>query len=247
MKSCQVILLFLTILLSACKKDDQAYLSGLVHTVEFTYGNAHFIETYSYDENRRVIRIDNSKGYFTGYTYHSDTVIVRYYSSTGNVSSTYIYKLNEYGAIDSGRSFTSNPGNDTYFKYLYNEEGYKIATKGYGPSLTLSETYDFTYADGNLISLTNNWSSGGNIVQIDMEYYMDKENKLDATFTGQNYLRKSDNNLLKHKITKFGADDPDPTIMISDYTYDYYSDGKIRVVTTNTIDQPITTQVYTYY
>jgi YD repeat-containing protein len=239
MKPTIISLFFFLVLFSSCKKEECNDFAGLIHTVDHTYGTYHRFYTYSYDENRRVIRRESSEQVFEN-TYKPDTILVNmFYQGTLEVTSTYF--LNGYSMIDSVSTIHPLTMDAYYYKHLYDGE-YISSIKYYAEDLLLHWTYYYNYSNENLAFINEISSDGDTLSKLQYEYYTDKENMIDPSFPFQSYGGKPSKNLVKRRVEIHYTD-----IRVYDYSYTYDSEGRIQTQTVSTANQPDAVDVYTYY
>lgn len=126
-------------LISGCKKagnsvtETEPVKSCKISTIERTLGGVGPPETYIYDENKRLIKINNGQNVTLSYS--TDKISVKFASGPADIT----YNLDASGRVVSGTDCT----------FKYNSEGYLIeAFKDYG---SFTVTVYLTYENGNLI------------------------------------------------------------------------------------------------
>lgn len=226
------------ILILSCKKgkDDNIPVNALrIKTVT----NMNVVTTYTYDVQRRIIKIENETGFFKDVFTYEPGKINRVYSEPSNTV-TMSYTLNASGYIQS----LTYPGTNSITFYEYRTDGYRL--RSYDDKIPLTELkYYYNASTGLLDSARSTTGAKWNYTNL-FHFNTDRAN----TIADENFGQAFWGNLSPHPVKSIVTRKPDGNVVTVSFTnYAYTYDNKNRVASRmfTTSGGQTGTENYTYY
>lgn len=246
----------------------------LANTLTFdNNGELEFSESYQYDNQGRIIKVDDNEGHYSTIEYSELTIIVKDYFE-GKLEGTSIGQLNSKGLCTS----ITYDDSDDLESYEYDNNGYrKLSTDETDIYL---HTTAYSVSDGNYMTIisedqsktqnsahakevglfkrsflaanlqkrmtSKNWlksTAQGNIYKTDYQFYKDKINTIEFENMGISFMGKQNKNPIKEEISTFTFEGDPSQIKTNTYTYEYYSKGRISKQVTDDGNYSIYTYV----
>lgn len=234
-----VALLFITTLITSCKKDEDDAATPATPVCRVTHmkdlrSTDSLVQTY--DSQNRPIKSTwydedgNLLDYYETYVYAPNKLTYTYYSDATTIENQSQYILNPNGTVHYIVEIIENNGSaeyDTSF-YTYDSQGYntRIVYKTQYVGTNNSISYDtiwYTYTDGNMTTSTFKNSNG----ETEIETYtytnlVDKANVFGGVLPFSSNLYGVPNKNLPLLGTGVGGSSTEK------YSYEFYSDGYIK-------------------
>jgi YD repeat-containing protein len=179
--------------------------------------------TYTFDDQRRITRTDQSDGSYTTFSYSGSQLTALSFDAETNEEETLTAQVDA-----NGRVVQLNLEGET-FTYAYNADGRPTTSSGGG------ETTTYTYEDGNLTSTATTYDG-----ITEYQYYSYLTDKQETRYTADNALfGNPSRNLLSTVSTVDGP--------VRTHTYEFDSSNRVtkETVTFGEGSEPIVT-TYTY-
>jgi hypothetical protein len=233
-KSISLLIVLLTITVTACKKEENKGSSILPKTTTClvktsnTYTN--IFRNYEYDDNNKLISltIKNGSSEFTyNYTYLTNSVKI------GNNDT---YNLNSFGLAESSDHIV--PDGEMHYTYQYDNQNQIISAIGNGelngkPSTSKSL---YEYSNGNMVKLTSESNTSTFGVRT-FEYYLDKLNPFKKSLESKTF-KNANTNLVK-------AEYIDGKLNLT-YSYEFDEKGNVTKKTETYSNGEVFFETYTW-
>lgn len=247
MKKLISFLLLPFVIISSCKKDSKGEEEVVykVKTVTRASGNA---ETYHYDGQGRIQKIEYTNGARMEYTYSPGLVKADDYNSSGSRSATIEYQLNTDGLLAVTRETYPYPAGP--YQYTFNSSrqlSSAVFMDGSNGNAVLS-SQNYFYSGKQLDSIHAFHSSGQIRKREMLEYYTDIANTISDQHMGYQFLGvQSPKAKKKHTFLFYNTSGTLLNTQVDNYTYETDGQGhiirEIRISSNgNTSDNR-----YTYY
>lgn len=271
------LLLVGNLLLSSCDKDKDNPESASIPLIATAKsydqnGELNYSESYQYDNQGRVIKMDDNDDYHSMLEYSASTITVKDYQGE-ELEETTIFTLNDKGLCTSVLWGDSEEAQI----YDYDSNGYRKSTTDQGDFWVSTVVY--TVSEGNYVtilstdqtdtensalikelsflksaspashllkrfSLTNRLKSAVGLFteKSDYQFFTDKTNTIEYENMGITFFGKQNKNPIKQETTTYTYDGEVAPTQTITYTYEYDAKGRITKQTSNDGDY----SVYTY-
>lgn len=227
--------LFLLTGIAGCKKDDTtSQHTGKIKTITYLGATTGTTKTtISYDNQDRILSASNEPTGYNSYVYQNQSVRILYYDSASNLSTPLAddtFMLNAQGYVSSATIANG-------YTRTYDANGYVLTeTKNINTSTLITTTH--TYSNGNEVS--RSYVDGTGQQHTYTFQYNTQPETHGNNAGGSPYWGKDNANLVSRITENHGGAD-----QITDYTYEYDSQGRVTKETQTGYHSGVTG--YTYY
>lgn len=176
---CSILLaMALGVMVIGCKKaqEESKNGSGICRLKSVSEDAVSSGTTFEYGPDGKIIRETYEDGSYATFTVESGQLVVRSYTSTGQLKPDYekkIHTLNSQGYI--GKTVDIHPGDTDTYIYTYSPEGHKIKEEVFDYKGKWESTSNYTVVDGNRV-MKDYISSHDNDTSTEVYSFLQAEN-----------------------------------------------------------------------